>query len=123
MPISRRRFVETLGVAGASAFGGAPALAALTRAPLLKAADSKTLIRLDSNENPNPPGPAVAKAVMEALAEGNRYPNNVGHLADLLARSHGVSRENIFVSNGSGELLSASVPAFVDAKRPLVVPL
>jgi histidinol-phosphate aminotransferase len=121
MALTRRRFVKTLGAASVTSLGGS-ASPAQTRSYTLPPADPNA-IRLDSNENPNAPGPSVAKAVMEALAQGHRYPRNAAQLAELLAKAHGVSSDNVFVGAGSGELLKASVPAFVDAKRPLVTGL
>ncbi len=123
MALTRRRFVETIGGAGVSLVGGS-AGTTQTRTYTPPPADPNA-IRLDSNENPNAPGPAVTKAVMDALAQaGNRYPRTlVIHLAESLAKVHGVSRDNIFLGAGSGELLKAAVPAFVDAKRALVAGL
>ena len=86
-------------------------------------AELAKMIRLDSNENPNPPGPAVIKAVTEALARGHRYPLNFIDLREKLAKLHGVARENVAVGAGSGEFLKAAIPAFVDPKRALVAPL
>ena len=63
------------------------------------------LIKLDQNENPNPPSERVTRAVMEALTRGNRYPRNLQDLLDALAKAHGVVRENLLVAAGSGELL------------------
>ena len=122
MALTRRRFVEALGAAGASSMMGGSAGALQTRA-YTPPPQNPNAIRLDSNENPNAPGPSVTKAVMEALTQGNRYPRNVVNLADGLAKLHGVARENIFVGAGSGELLKAAVPAFVDSKRSLVAGL
>jgi len=127
MAFTRRRFVEALGVASASALGGS-AQAAQGGPPFgaragASAADTANLIRLDQNENPYAPGPSVTKAVMEALSQGNRYPRNIADLVGALAKFHGVARENVLLGAGSGELLRSAIPAFVDAKRPLVAGL
>lgn len=124
MALTRRRFVEALGVAGVSVLGGS-ARAGQGPSPtaMRPAADVANLIRLDSNENPNAPGPAVTKAVMDALTLGNRYPRNFIDLGEQLAKLHGVARENVLLGAGSGEFLKSAIPAFVDSKRPLVAGL
>lgn len=131
MAFTRRRFVETLGVAGASVLGGrahaaqgGPPYGAQTASPYARGgapspADAN-LIRLDQNESPYSPPPSVTKAVMEALTQGNRYPRNIADLVGALAKAHGVGRENVLLASGSGELLRSAIPAFVDGKRPLV---
>ncbi|MBK5255189.1 MAG: aminotransferase class I/II-fold pyridoxal phosphate-dependent enzyme [Vicinamibacteria bacterium] len=125
MALTRRRFVEALGVAGASFLGspvraeqvgGSPAAPGSVQPAL-------DLIKLDQNENPHSPGSTVSKAVMEALTQGNRYPKNAGDLVTAIAKLHGVAGENILLGSGSGELLKASVPAFVDSRRALVAGL
>ena len=133
MALTRRRFVESLGVAGASMVGGVTPAAAFVSAARAGAATPQStttatttaasLIKLDQNENPNPPGPRVAKAVMDALVQGHRYPRNSADLADAIATRHRVARENVLLAAGSGELLRSTVLAFVDAKRPLVAGL
>lgn len=125
MPLTRRRFVESIGAATATmTFGAGPSLAQAPgpapARPYVPPPPDPLAIRLDSNESPNAPGPAVTKAVMDALTQGNRYPRNVFDLAEALAKVHGVTRDNIFVGAGSGELLKAAVPAFVDSRHGLV---
>ncbi|MEO8360430.1 MAG: aminotransferase class I/II-fold pyridoxal phosphate-dependent enzyme [Vicinamibacteria bacterium] len=124
MAFTRRRFVGSLGVAGASIVGGVGTAHGLQSTPAdPKAKPADVLIKLDQNENPNPPSEAVRKAVMDALQLGNRYPRNAGDLLDALASEHGVLRENILLGVGSGELLKSAVIAFVSATRPLVAGL
>lgn len=120
MALTRRHFVEALGVSGASILGPSSALAQGSPSAARPLASPDSLIRLDQNENPFAPGPAVTKAVMEALTLGNRYPSNIGDLANAVAKFHGVARENVLLAAGSGELLRSVIPAFVDARRPLV---
>ncbi|MBX7185376.1 MAG: aminotransferase class I/II-fold pyridoxal phosphate-dependent enzyme [Vicinamibacteria bacterium] len=123
MALSRRRFVESLGAATATMLGGRLEAASQAPRPYVPPPPDPLAIRLDSNENPEAPSSAVSKAVVEALAQGNRYPRNAFDLAEALAKTHGVTRDNIFLGAGSGELLKAAVPAFVDAKRHLVSPV
>lgn len=123
MALTRRYFVEALGVAGASVLGSAGAFAQGASPTARPAALAPSLIRLDQNENPFAPSPLVTAAVMDALALGNRYPQNMSDLVGALAQVHGVGRENILLAAGSGELLRSVIPAFVDAHHPLVAGL
>jgi histidinol-phosphate aminotransferase len=74
------------------------------------------LIKLNTNENPYPPAPAVLKAI-KAAADGRLrlYPNPTAQvLRERLAALHGCKLENVFVGNGSDELLALAVRAFVE---------
>jgi histidinol-phosphate aminotransferase len=123
MTLSRRGFVGAIGAASTSALAS-PAEAARLLGGLLaqaaRPADPAALIKLDQNENPNPPSDAVTNAVGEALRLGNRYPRNTASLLAALSKVHEVAPENIVLAAGSGELLRSTVLAFVDAQRPLV---
>ncbi|MVA75971.1 histidinol-phosphate transaminase [Auraticoccus sp. F435] len=75
--------------------------------------------RLNVNENPYPPGPAVladvARAVSEAGAGLNRYPDREAwELRADLARylGHGLGPENVWAANGSNEVMTHLLQAF-----------
>jgi histidinol-phosphate aminotransferase len=72
------------------------------------------LVKLNTNENPYPPSPAVARAVREYPVETLRlYPDPVcSALRARLAAQAGVGVENVFVGNGSDEVLRLVVRAF-----------
>lgn len=76
----------------------------------------KGLIKLNTNENPYPPAPGVLKAVSGAVDSRLRlYPNPTAQtLRERLAKMHGCAAENIFVGNGSDEVLALAVRAFVE---------
>jgi histidinol-phosphate aminotransferase len=76
----------------------------------------KGLIKLNTNENPYPPAPAVLRAIKAAVDSRLRlYPNPTAQpLREKLAKFHGCSPENIFVGNGSDEILALTVRAFVE---------
>jgi histidinol-phosphate aminotransferase len=79
------------------------------------------MIRLGSNESPYGPGPHVVAAVERALRDdGNRYTRLPMLLTGRLASMLGVSSASVLLSAGSGDLLRASVLAFVSAEKPLV---
>ena len=74
------------------------------------------LIKLNTNENPYPPSPRV-KAVLECLEPGDlrRYPDPASStLRQVIADLHGVKREQVFVGNGSDEILALCTRAFVE---------
>src|SRR5690242_4127898 len=79
----------------------------------------KGLIKLNTNENPNPPSPKVLKAVKTAVNGRLRlYPNPTAQpLREKLAKFHGCKPENIIVGNGSDELLALATRAFVEPIR------
>lgn len=76
----------------------------------------KGLIKLNTNENPYPPAPAVLKAIQKATDDRLRlYPNPSAQLLrEKLAKLHRCQPENIFVGNGSDEVLALAVRAFVE---------
>ncbi|WP_019631856.1 histidinol-phosphate transaminase [Actinomadura atramentaria] len=58
--------------------------------------------KLSSNESPHEPLPSVQKAIMEAAANVNRYPdNNATALIDAIAEHAGVSPDCVAVGCGS----------------------
>ncbi len=73
------------------------------------------LVKLNTNENPYPPSPAVAAAL--AAFEPARlrlYPDpRCTALRARLADLHGCAPEQVFVGNGSDEVLALCVRAFV----------
>src|ERR1700676_2900843 len=80
-------------------------------------------VRLNTNENPHPPTPAladdVARAVREAAVGLHRYPDRDavalrGDLADYLTIQTGVrfGVENLWAANGSNEILQQLLQAF-----------
>jgi histidinol-phosphate aminotransferase len=74
------------------------------------------LIKLNTNENPYPPSPAVIEAVRRATDERLRlYPNPAADpLREALAARHGCRMDNVIAGNGSDELLALATRAFVE---------
>lgn len=81
-------------------------------------------VKLNTNESPFPPSPAVFAAVNEEeVSRLNLYPDPEGLLLrQKLARLYGVDAENIFLANGSDELLNFFFMAFCDGDRPVAFP-
>ncbi len=71
----------------------------------------KTPIKLNTNESPYPPSPHVLDAMHQAMGgQGERlrfYPEPTGRvLREAVAQQYGVNPEQIFVGNGSDEVLA-----------------
>ena len=77
---------------------------------------AKSVVKLNTNENPYPPSPACAKVLAEFdLDRLRRYPDPVFvRLRETLARLNGAKPENIFVGNGSDEVLAVAAKTFVE---------
>ncbi len=76
------------------------------------------LIKLNTNENPYPPAPGVLRAVRSATDQRLRlYPNPTAQpLREKLAEFHQCAPANIFVGNGSDEVLALAVRGFVEPR-------
>ncbi|MFC6672339.1 histidinol-phosphate transaminase [Marinobacterium aestuariivivens] len=82
------------------------------------------IVKLNTNENPYPPSPKVMQALQSFDLERLRlYPDpDAGRLKQALADHHGVSRDRVFVGNGSDEVLAHSFMAFFRQPQPLLMP-
>ncbi|MER2142732.1 MAG: histidinol-phosphate transaminase [Eubacteriales bacterium] len=70
-------------------------------------------VKLNTNENPYPPVPGVTEAVMAEAGRLELYSDPVCiDLRDALAARYGVTRQNVFVSNGSDDILNFAFMAF-----------
>ena len=81
------------------------------------------LIKLNTNENPYPPSPAVIAALREFDTAGlRRYPDPFAdELRDIFAADCKVKRENVIVGNGSDDLLTMCFRAFTSPDHPVAV--
>ena len=81
-------------------------------------------VKLNTNESPFPPSPAVAEAVNHTEIDHlNLYPDPEGKvLREKLAAHYGVKPENVFLANGSDELLNFFFMTFCDGGRPVAYP-
>ncbi|RDB42056.1 histidinol-phosphate transaminase [Halomonas sp. DQ26W] len=82
------------------------------------------LIKLNTNENPYPPAPGVEAVLREFPADHLRlYPDPESRaLRQALACEHGVEPGQVFVGNGSDEVLALAFQAFFCHDRPLEMP-
>ena len=75
--------------------------------------DQRRYIKLNTNESPYPPAPGVLRAVAAEAADLRLYPDPEARaLKAALAARHHVEPENIFVGNGSDEVLNFAFLAF-----------
>lgn len=82
------------------------------------------LVKLNTNEHPCGPSPRALEAIRAATGDGLRlYPDpNADALKAALARHHGVQPTQIFVGNGSDEVLAHAFMALLKHERPLCFP-
>ena len=81
-------------------------------------------IKLNTNESPYPPSPGVAQALAAFDCETlRRYPDpESNRLLDALADYHGLSVKQIFVGNGSDEVLAHAFQALLQKPTPILFP-
>jgi len=82
------------------------------------------LVKLNTNENPYGPSPAVIHAIQEHTGDSLRlYPDpNSDILKDAIADFYGLGRNMIFVGNGSDEVLAHCFQALLIKDQPLLFP-
>ncbi|WP_312061016.1 histidinol-phosphate transaminase [Anaerotignum sp.] len=81
-------------------------------------------IKLNTNESPFPPSPEVIERInADEVRRLHLYPDPEGKfLKEKLAKLYGVEKENIFLSNGSDDILNFAFMAFCDNERGAVFP-
>ena len=77
----------------------------------------QNLLKLNTNENPYPPSPKVVEAVQAVLENSadvlRLYPDpDASALKQAIAKQQNVAVENVFVGNGSDEVLAHIFKAF-----------
>jgi len=82
------------------------------------------LIKLNTNESPYGPSPKALAAIRAAANDDLRlYPDpDATKLRATLAAYHCVAVENVFVGNGSDEVLAHTFAALLRHERPLLYP-
>ncbi len=80
-------------------------------------------IKLNTNESPFPPDPAVVKAVREETGRLRLYPDPTGlRLKEVLEEAYGLPADCFLLGNGSDEILFLAFLTFCDAEHPVVMP-
>ncbi|PIW10153.1 MAG: histidinol-phosphate transaminase [Comamonadaceae bacterium CG17_big_fil_post_rev_8_21_14_2_50_60_13] len=82
------------------------------------------LVKLNTNENPYPPSPRVIAAITQAAQQGLQlYPDpQASTLREAIAAHLGLSAPQVFVGNGSDEVLAHAFFAFFQQGCPLLMP-
>lgn len=86
--------------------------------------EDKNIVKINANENPYPPSPKAAEVLKSFDANSFRfYPNaNSTKLKEALAKYYGVKVENVFVGNGSDDVLAVAFQSFFNSDKPIVYP-
>ena len=81
-------------------------------------------IKLNTNESPYPPSPSVAEALAAFDCESlRRYPDpESSRLVSALAEYHGLSSNQVFVGNGSDEVLAHAFQALLQKPQAILFP-
>ena len=84
----------------------------------------RKFIKLNTNENPYPPSPLALAAIREAACDTLRlYPDpECTSLREVLGATYGLKPAQIFVGNGSDEVLALCFQAFFDPERTILFP-
>lgn len=82
------------------------------------------LVKLNTNENPWGPSPRVVEAIKDAATDDLRlYPDpSAKKLRETIAAYHGVSPDEVFVGNGSDEVLAFIFAGLLKHDKPLLYP-
>ena len=84
----------------------------------------KNIIKLNANENPYPPSPKALEAMKKFnIDELKKYPNaNTTPLKQALADYYNVDIKNVFVGNGSDDVIAIAFQALFNSDLPVVYP-
>ncbi len=82
------------------------------------------LVKLNTNENPFGPSPKVIEAIKSELNDNLRlYPDPGGlALKQAIARYYGVTAKQVFVGNGSDEVLAHVFQGLLKHDKPILFP-
>jgi len=82
------------------------------------------LVKLNTNEHPYPPSPAVLKAIASVSPDELRgYPDpESSELRQAFAARHGLAPDQVFLGNGSDEVLAHVFQALLKHEQPLLFP-
>ena len=82
------------------------------------------MIKLNTNENPYPPAPAVAEVLKHFDADMLRmYPDpTIGDLVAGIADFYQVGKDEVFVGVGSDDVLAMIFMTFFNSSRPILFP-
>ena len=84
----------------------------------------RDIVKINANENPYPPSPKAVEALKNFDTSKLRfYPQaNAIALKEAIAEFYGVKAENVFVGNGSDDVLALAFQAFFNSEKPIAFP-
>lgn len=84
----------------------------------------KDIVKINANENPYPPSPKAAKVLKNFDTNKLRfYPSaNSTKLKEAIAKYYKVDVSNVFVGNGSDDVLAVAFQSFFNSDKPIVYP-
>ncbi len=83
-----------------------------------------SIVKLNTNENPYPPSPAVRDAIVAACENLVLYPDpSAREVRECAAALYGVDADGVLVGNGSDELLSVLVRATTAPGQAIAYPV
>ena len=84
----------------------------------------KKYIKLNTNESPYPASPKAVEAINgDEVKDLRLYPDpTCSELREAIAKRYGVNKENVFVSNGSDDILNFFFLGFCDEEKTAVFP-
>ena len=82
------------------------------------------LVKLNTNENPYGPSPKAIAAMQAAVTDSLKlYPDpSALALREAIAKTYGVAPDEVFVGNGSDEVLAHAFAALLKHEKPLLYP-
>lgn len=82
------------------------------------------LIKLNANENPYPPSPKVESVLRSTdSTQLRKYPSaNASRLRAALAKRYGVAEDQVFMGNGSDDVLALCFQTFFCSNKPILFP-
>src|SRR5699024_2293102 len=86
--------------------------------------NKQDIIKLNTNENPYGPSPKVVEAITEEIGKDLRlYPSpTMETLRGTIANYYDVKQENVFIGNGSDEVLAFAFMAFFEPGEKILFP-
>ncbi len=84
----------------------------------------KNIVKINANENPYPPSPKAIEAIRNFSADKLRfYPDaNALPLKEALASYYNVESKNVFLGNGSDDVIALCFQTFFCSDKPIAFP-
>ena len=84
----------------------------------------KGIVKINANENPYPPSPKAIEAIRNFEHQKLRfYPDaNAAEFKKAVADFYGIKPQNVFLGNGSDDVIALSFQAFFNGELPIAFP-